>query len=252
MVEEMLVARRFGHLRETIWRWGLKFGREFANRIRGRTPSAVTNGTRTVVITIAGEKHWLWRAVDQERVLCQHYADLADRDANLRSIDLFSEAGRERLATMIEADVTAYGDPVLIALDTGTALIAAMHRKDSTQAWTYLSFALRWLSNRLRCCVCILLHAHKSGAAPRGPVGHLLANRDTEMKAVAREKCSSLTGPCVPHRPELTPSIRATTPPREAPSRRSLNVTVPDPLIGSITRFGRIRLPQCAGAADSG
>ena len=62
-----------------------------------------------------------------------------------------------------------------------------MHRKDSTQAWADLTLALRWLSNRLRCCVCILLHAQKSGAAPRGPVGHLLADCDAELKAIARE-----------------------------------------------------------------
>jgi putative transposase len=46
---------------------GLKFGREFANRIRRRAPR---RGDKwhldEVVITIAGQKHWLWRAVDQE------------------------------------------------------------------------------------------------------------------------------------------------------------------------------------------
>src|SRR3954447_3658691 len=49
------------------WQWGLKFGREFANRIRRRAPC---RGDKwhldEVVITIAGQKHWLWRAVDQE------------------------------------------------------------------------------------------------------------------------------------------------------------------------------------------
>jgi putative transposase len=52
---------------ETIRQWGLKFGREFANRIRRRAPQ---RGDKwhldEVVITIAGKKHWLWRAVDQE------------------------------------------------------------------------------------------------------------------------------------------------------------------------------------------
>jgi putative transposase len=46
---------------------GLKFGCEFAKRIRRRVPR---RGDKwhldEVVITIAGTKHWLWRAVDQE------------------------------------------------------------------------------------------------------------------------------------------------------------------------------------------
>jgi putative transposase len=67
MVEEMLAARGISVTYETIRQWGLKFGREFANRIRRRAPR---RGDKwhldEVVITIAGEKYWLWRAVDQE------------------------------------------------------------------------------------------------------------------------------------------------------------------------------------------
>jgi putative transposase len=67
MVEEMLAARGISVSYETIRQWGLKFGREFANRIRRRAPR---RGDKwhldEVVITIAGTKHWLWRAVDQE------------------------------------------------------------------------------------------------------------------------------------------------------------------------------------------
>ncbi|MBM6582777.1 IS6 family transposase [Microvirga sp. BT689] len=67
MVEEMLAARGILVSHETVRRWAEKFGREFANRIRRRTPRP---GDRwhldEVVITIAGQKHWLWRAVDQD------------------------------------------------------------------------------------------------------------------------------------------------------------------------------------------
>ena len=38
MVEEMLAARGISVTNETIRQWGLKFGREFANRIRRRAP----------------------------------------------------------------------------------------------------------------------------------------------------------------------------------------------------------------------
>jgi len=38
MVEEMLAARRIGVSHETVRRWALEFGQEFANRIRRRLP----------------------------------------------------------------------------------------------------------------------------------------------------------------------------------------------------------------------
>ena len=67
MVEEMLAARGLSVTYETVRQWGLKFGRDFANRIRRRAPR---RGDKwhldEVVLTIAGKKHWLWRAVDQE------------------------------------------------------------------------------------------------------------------------------------------------------------------------------------------
>jgi putative transposase len=47
---------------------GLKFGREFANRIRRDAPPRRGDKRHIdeVVITIAGTKYWLWRAVDQD------------------------------------------------------------------------------------------------------------------------------------------------------------------------------------------
>ena len=67
MVEEMLAARGISVTYETIRQWGLKFGQLFASRIRQRAPR---RGDKwhldEVVITIAGKKHWLWRAVDQD------------------------------------------------------------------------------------------------------------------------------------------------------------------------------------------
>src|SRR6266566_6510500 len=60
MVEEMLAARGTSVTHETIRQWGLKFGREFANRIRRRGPR---RGDKwhldEVVISFAGKKHWL-------------------------------------------------------------------------------------------------------------------------------------------------------------------------------------------------
>jgi putative transposase len=65
-VEEMLAARGIIATYETVRQWTLKFGREFANRIRRRLPCAGDKWhLDEVLIKIAGVKHWLWRAVDQ-------------------------------------------------------------------------------------------------------------------------------------------------------------------------------------------
>src|SRR3954447_3598040 len=66
MVEEMLAARGIVVSHEIVRRWALKFGQDFANRIRRRLPRAGEKWhLDEVVIKIAGVKHWLWRAVDQ-------------------------------------------------------------------------------------------------------------------------------------------------------------------------------------------
>src|SRR3954454_2695624 len=66
MVEEMLAARGVEVSHETIRQWALKFGQSFANKIRRRLPAPGDKWhLDEVVISIAGKKHWLWRAVDQ-------------------------------------------------------------------------------------------------------------------------------------------------------------------------------------------
>src|SRR3712207_6105729 len=66
MVEEMLAARGVVVSHETVRQWALKFGQEFANRIRRRLPQAGDKWhLDEVAIKIAGVQHWLWRAVDQ-------------------------------------------------------------------------------------------------------------------------------------------------------------------------------------------
>src|ERR687886_908698 len=66
MVEEMLAARGIVVSREPVRQWALKFGQDFANRIRRRLPRAGDKWHMDeVAIGIAGVQHWLWRAVDQ-------------------------------------------------------------------------------------------------------------------------------------------------------------------------------------------
>ena len=70
MVEEMLAARGMLVSHETVRQWALKFGQNFANQIRRRVPAAGDKWhLDEVVISIAGKRHWLWRAVDQHGVV---------------------------------------------------------------------------------------------------------------------------------------------------------------------------------------
>jgi len=67
MVDELLAARGIIVSYETVRQWALKFGQSFANQIRRRLPTAGDKWHMDeVVLTIAGVKHWLWRAVDQD------------------------------------------------------------------------------------------------------------------------------------------------------------------------------------------
>jgi putative transposase len=70
MVEEMLAARGIEVSHETVRQWALKFGQNFATQIRRRLPAPGDKWhLDEVVISIAGRKHWLWRAVDQHGVV---------------------------------------------------------------------------------------------------------------------------------------------------------------------------------------
>ena len=67
MVEDMLAYRGIVVTHKTVREWAEKFGREYANQIRRRTPRLGDKWhLDEVVITIKGERHFLWRAVDQD------------------------------------------------------------------------------------------------------------------------------------------------------------------------------------------
>jgi len=66
MVDELLASRGVIVSHETVRQWALKFGQMFANQIRRRLPVAGDKcHLDEIVLMIAGLKHWLWRAVDQ-------------------------------------------------------------------------------------------------------------------------------------------------------------------------------------------
>src|SRR3982750_2321443 len=67
MVDELLAARGITVSHETVRQWARKFGQAFVNQIRRRLPSPGDKWHLDgVEVKIAGQKHWLWRAVDQD------------------------------------------------------------------------------------------------------------------------------------------------------------------------------------------
>lgn len=66
-VEVLLAQRGIVVTYETVRQWCLKFGQTYANELRRRRPCCGDKWHMDeVVLTIRGQKHFLWRAVDQE------------------------------------------------------------------------------------------------------------------------------------------------------------------------------------------
>jgi putative transposase len=111
MVEEILAARGICVTYETVRQWGKKFGKAFADQIRQRAPA---RGDKwhldEVLVSIAGEKHWLWRAVDQNGfvldVLVQRRRDGSAAQRLMAKL-LKSAAAPPRV--MIPDELRAYG-----------------------------------------------------------------------------------------------------------------------------------------------
>jgi putative transposase len=66
-VEELLAQRGVVVTYETARQWRLKFGQAYANELRRRRPRCGDKWHMDeVVLTIRGQKHYVWRAVDQD------------------------------------------------------------------------------------------------------------------------------------------------------------------------------------------
>ena len=79
-LEEILAARGIVVTYEAIRQWCLKFGQQYANKIRHRRGYlGDTWFMDEVFLTINGERHYLWRAVDQDGdvldILVQRHRD---------------------------------------------------------------------------------------------------------------------------------------------------------------------------------
>src|ERR671933_920094 len=66
-VQELLFERGITVSHEAIRQWCRKFGQDYANRLRRRRPQPGGQWhLDEVFLTIHGERHYLWRAVDQD------------------------------------------------------------------------------------------------------------------------------------------------------------------------------------------
>src|SRR5262245_55458843 len=69
-VEELLFERGVVVTYEAIRKWCRKFGQEYANQLQRRRPRPGDKlHMDEVLLTIKGERHYLWRAVDQDHEL---------------------------------------------------------------------------------------------------------------------------------------------------------------------------------------
>jgi putative transposase len=67
LVEEMLIERGIVVSYETIRRWAIKFGPDYARRLKRKAPRPGDIWhLDEAVISINGEKRYLWREIDQE------------------------------------------------------------------------------------------------------------------------------------------------------------------------------------------
>lgn len=111
MVEDMLAYRGIIVTHKTVHEWAEKFGRNYANQIRRRTPRLGDKWhLDEVVITIKGERHILWRAVDQDglvlEVLVQKRRDTKAAKRFMRKL-LTSQGASPRV--MVTDKLGSYG-----------------------------------------------------------------------------------------------------------------------------------------------
>jgi len=70
MIEEMLAACGLTDSYEIVRQWARKFGQDVATQIRRRLPGAGDKWhLDKVAVEIAGQRHWMWSAVDQDGIV---------------------------------------------------------------------------------------------------------------------------------------------------------------------------------------
>ncbi len=111
MVEEMLAACGVEVAHEAIRQWAEKFRQEFAAASHRRSPHRADKWhLDEVVVSIAGKKHWLWRAVDADGfVLDILVQSRRDKKAAERLMRKLLKGARRAPRVMVTDELKSYG-----------------------------------------------------------------------------------------------------------------------------------------------
>src|SRR5919107_5069080 len=111
MVKEMLAARGIDVSHETVRQWARKFGQSFANQIRRRLPDPGDKWhLDEVCLMIRGQKHWLWRAVDQTGMVLDVLVQRRrDKRAAKRLLRKLLKRQRRAPRVMVTDKLASYG-----------------------------------------------------------------------------------------------------------------------------------------------
>ncbi|MDJ0467164.1 IS6 family transposase [Streptomyces sp. H27-C3] len=110
-VEELMLERGVVVSYETVRRWCLKFGQDYANALRRRRPRPGDKWhLEEVFVTIQGRQRYLWRAVDQDgNVLDILVQNRRDKAAARRFFKKLMKATRSVPRVVVTDKLRSYG-----------------------------------------------------------------------------------------------------------------------------------------------
>mgnify|MGYP003526151630 FL=1 len=170
-VQELLFERGIDVTYESIRRWCNRFGPELAEEIkRRRRPAGRTWHLDEVHIVIAGEVHWLWRAIDEHGevldILLQEHRDAASAKRFFRRLlddnDLPEQVvtdGLRSYGTAIKEipELSVAEHVTVSASEHQNNLIEQSHRPTRNQERPHQGFRSCWRAQRF-----LFSHAHIS------------------------------------------------------------------------------------------
>ena len=138
LVEEMLLERGVVVSYETVRCWALKFGPDYARRLKRKWASSSDIWhLDEVVITIRGEKRYLWRAVDQDGYVLDEIVQIhRDTEAAKRLLGrLLAKQGCRPKRIITDKASVHY-------LDTESRWVFAANLAGSLSGWAHRRIAM--------------------------------------------------------------------------------------------------------------
>jgi putative transposase len=126
LVEKMHLERSIVVSYETVRLWAPKFRPDYAHYLRRKTPGRHDIWhLNKVAVTIAGQKHWLWRAVDQDGYVLDEIIQ-THRDTNAAKRLLRRLLKKQGMAPrrIITDKLSSYGTAKREVMSGGRLLVA--------------------------------------------------------------------------------------------------------------------------------